>query len=449
LSRRLRGRHTGAALEYHRATNAPAGGTDEVAWVPGTRPHPFRDYGEADRLPLDVSVAGPLLQDGAGIVRSRQEPRWPKPIHFRGYSSAGALYPVEAYVAAPEGLLAFDALGAELVRVGDRDPRAALAEAAAVPELASAASVVVLSAIPARTGWKYGERGYRHVWWDAGTMLANLLALAASEGLGPHLYTAFVDRQVSALLGCDGVHEYPLALLTLGLDAKPADQAAQTTNGALPRSESSARYPRSERLHEASSLADAAAVRAWRVCSGGAEPSLERPELVRAIGRRGSVRDYGSEPIPLAPFAELLEWSEAPIPADAPRVLRQLVSAAAVDGLEPGIYDSALGLIRAHAEWELRERTGFAAMEQQHPRLAAANVFQLADVAAVANRLGDRGYRWAQLEAGIRAGRLQIGAFMRGWGAAASTFYDAEVSRLLGTHESPMLMVAVGRPPAR
>ena len=59
-------------------------------------------------------------------------------------------------------------------------------------------------------------------------------------------------------------------------------------------------------------------------------------------------------------------------------------------------------------------------------------------------RLGDRGYRWAQLEAGIRAGRLQIGAFMRGWGAAASTFYDDEVSRLLGTHESPLLMVAVG-----
>jgi len=34
---------------------------------------------------------------------------------------------------------------------------------------------------------------------------------------------------------------------------------------------------------------------------------------------------------------------------------------------------------------------------------------------------------------------------MRGWGAAASTFYDEEVSKLLGTDEQPLLMVAVGR----
>jgi hypothetical protein len=72
------------------------------------------------------------------------------------------------------------------------------------------------------------------------------------------------------------------------------------------------------------------------------------------------------------------------------------------------------------------------------------NVFQLGDLEAIVERLGDRGYRWAQLEAGIRAGRLQIGAFMRGLGAAASTFFDDEVSRLLYTHEAPLLMVAIG-----
>jgi hypothetical protein len=83
-------------------------------------------------------------------------------------------------------------------------------------------------------------------------------------------------------------------------------------------------------------------------------------------------------------------------------------------------------------------------MEQPFAGEAAVDVFELADVDAVVARLGDRGYRWAQLEAGIRAGRLQIGAFMRGWGAAASTFYDAEVSRLLETDEAPLLMVAVG-----
>ena len=124
--------------------------------------------------------------------------------------------------------------------------------------------------------------------------------------------------------------------------------------------------------------------------------------------------------------------------------MRQLVTVAAVDGLEPGIYDAELNLVAPRDERELREAAGFAAMEQEHPRDAAVNVFQVGDLDAIVERLGDRGYRWAQLEAGIRAGRLQIGAFMRGWGAAASTFYDDEVSRLLDTHESPLLMVAIG-----
>jgi hypothetical protein len=83
-------------------------------------------------------------------------------------------------------------------------------------------------------------------------------------------------------------------------------------------------------------------------------------------------------------------------------------------------------------------------MEQDHPARAAFDVWQMADLEQLVADLGDRGYRWAQLEAGIRAGRLQIGAFMHGWGAGASTFYDEEVSKLLGTDLSPLLMVAIG-----
>ncbi len=126
--------------------------------------------------------------------------------------------------------------------------------------------------------------------------------------------------------------------------------------------------------------------------------------------------------------------------------MRQLVTVAAVEGLEPGIYDAQLNLLARARRARAARGAGFAAMEQDHPAAGArSNVFQLADLDDVVARLGDRGYRWAQLEAGIRAGRLQIGAFMRGWGAAASTFYDDEVSRLLETEASPLLMVAVGR----
>jgi|SRR5262245_16670941 len=203
-------------------------------------------------------------------------------------------------------------------------------------------------------------------------------------------------------------------------------------------------FPLALRAHGASSLADADAVRAWRTESAGEEPTLDRAELAGAMRRRRSVRTYANRPLPSDELAELLRWSDEPVPADAPSVVRQLVTIAAVDGLEPGIYDTRLNLLAPRDERELRDAVGFAAMEQEHPRDAAVNVFQLGDLDAIVGRLGDRGYRWAQLEAGIRAGRLQIGAFVRGWGAAASTFFDDEVSRLLDTQESPLLMVAIG-----
>jgi nitroreductase len=301
---------------------------------------------------------------------------------------------------------------------------------------------VVATGIHARTGWKYLERGYRHMWWDAGTMLANLLALAAASDLRPRLHTAFVDAALNEAVRADGVDEYALAVLGLGAETSAPARPNLPTTAVLP--EGVGRFPLAAAAQAASSFATTEQVRAWRSERAGDEPKLDRDALVRAIRKRGSVREYQDAPLPRDGAAELLAWSEAPIPGDAPAVVRQVVTVAAVEGLEPGIYDGVLNLLAPRNERELRDGVGVAAMEQDHPRLAALNVFQLTNVEKVVEGLGDRGYRWAQLEAGVRAGRLQIGAAMRGWGAAASTFYDVEVSRLLETDEAPLLMVAVG-----
>jgi nitroreductase family protein len=83
----------------------------------------------------------------------------------------------------------------------------------------------VITGVPWRTGWRYRERGYRHVYWDAGTMLAQLLAAADSAGLSVTLYTRFPDAQVAALTGADQVHEVPVAVVALG-ETSPALEAA-------------------------------------------------------------------------------------------------------------------------------------------------------------------------------------------------------------------------------
>jgi hypothetical protein len=69
----------------------------------------------------------------------------------------------------------------------------------------------------------------------------------------------------------------------------------------------------------------------------------------------------------------------------------------------------------------------------------------MADLDHVLGLLGNRGYRAALLEAGIRVGRVYLGAFARGWGATATTFYDDDVSRFLAPELSPMLCVVVGK----
>ena len=48
-----------AALDYHRATNVAAAGTDEdeVRTIE-TKPSVFKDYGDAERVPLAMSQSG-------------------------------------------------------------------------------------------------------------------------------------------------------------------------------------------------------------------------------------------------------------------------------------------------------------------------------------------------------------------------------------------------------
>ena len=82
---------------------------------------------------------------------------------------------------------------------------------------------IVVTGIPWRTGWRYRERGYRHIYWDVGTMLAQLLAAADSAGLGASLYTRFPDEAVTALVGADGVHEWPVNVVAFG--GEPALEA--------------------------------------------------------------------------------------------------------------------------------------------------------------------------------------------------------------------------------
>ena len=66
-----------------------------------------------------------------------------------------------------------------------------------------------------------------------------------------------------------------------------------------------------------------------------------------------------------------------------------------------------------------------------------------------AGRLDDRGYREAQLGAGLVEGRLHLAAFALGIGASGMTFLDSEIAGLLGEPLAGLLLTCVGVPAYR
>jgi hypothetical protein len=205
-------------------------------------------------------------------------------------------------------------------------------------------------------------------------------------------------------------------------------------------------YPEAHALHVASKLASADEVEGYRGDGGWENARLGIPDEV--FRRRGSIRDFSPEPVAREELAAILASAMGPIPLDVPPSNEFRLIANAVEGLEPGAYrfdpPDTFHPLRAG---NFRRQAGYLVLEQFLGALAAATMFAMADLDEVLRRYGNRGYRAAQLEAGIRVGRVYLGAFTRGLGATASTFYDDDVTAFLAPDErlSPLLCAAVGR----
>src|SRR5262249_3910572 len=181
--------------------------------------------------PLTLERLAALLYFTAGVTKKKTYPGGGE-VLFRAAASTGALFQTQVYVAAGEvvgrspRLLPFCPGGFALRRLREGDVRGALAAAAADESLAARAATIALSAIYWRNTWKYQARGYRHLFWDSGTMLANLLAVGDALGAAPRVATGFVDGDVNRLLGLDGDREAALELVAIGPGGAAAVPAA-------------------------------------------------------------------------------------------------------------------------------------------------------------------------------------------------------------------------------
>jgi SagB-type dehydrogenase family enzyme len=130
--------------------------------------------------------------------------------------SAGALYPLEVYVATASGLYHYVPQEHKVIIVSQEDLRLKIWEVALKQEaIREAAAVFVITAVYERTAKKYGDRAERYVKLEAGHACQNILLQAVAMDLGAVPIGAFYDDQVQAALSLPADHE-PLYLIPVG-----------------------------------------------------------------------------------------------------------------------------------------------------------------------------------------------------------------------------------------
>jgi SagB-type dehydrogenase family enzyme len=136
---------------------------------------------------------------------------------LRTAPSAGALYPLELYVASAGGLYRYEPRPHQLIRISERDLRAAMRRTALDQEaITEAPAVFVIAAVYERISLKYGgARTPRYVHMEVGHAAQNLLLEAVALGLGGVPVGAFEDDALRKALELPVDHP-PLYLIPVG-----------------------------------------------------------------------------------------------------------------------------------------------------------------------------------------------------------------------------------------
>ncbi|TNF98640.1 MAG: SagB/ThcOx family dehydrogenase [Gammaproteobacteria bacterium] len=143
---------------------------------------------------------------------------------LRTSPSGGALYPFEIYPIVHNieglepGIYHYDVRRHQLERLMTGDIRREITAAGLQQEMLGEAAVVfILTAIFDRSRFKYGERGLRYIYMEAGHISQNIALQATSLGLGSVPMGAFLDEAVNHLLGLDGEQEAAIYLHPVGV----------------------------------------------------------------------------------------------------------------------------------------------------------------------------------------------------------------------------------------
>lgn len=436
-----------------------------------------------ERQSLDTMKLAQILYFSGGLTRKIRF--LGGHLHFRAAASAGALYPIEFYVICDEipgleaGVYHFNPAEFVLTLLRKGDYRHELARTAGGrKEIAQAPASIIMTAIFWRSAWKYQARSYRYCFWDAGTILANLLATAYATRMKSKVICAFLDPMVNNLLGIDGEHEGSLCVVPLEASNNSASEPVisspeQMRHEASPLSRKETEYSEIRQLHSASSFTEIEELSSWtpaelmqkklpedhhssfplRVLSEDRWPPQSLGEVIR---RRGSTRKFSQDTLTFPQLSTMIDYSTRGVPADflaGPKdtLLDIFLIINAVDELPAGAFyystsEKAFELLK---KGTFRPWASYLCLEQDLAADAAAVVFFMSDLRKVLQRFGNRGYRAVQLEAGMVGGKMYLCSYALGLGASGLTFYDDDITEFFSPYSeglSPIFVVALGLP---
>jgi SagB-type dehydrogenase family enzyme len=156
--------------------------------------------------PVDEDAISRLLWAAQGVTAA-----W----GGRTAPSAGALYPIEVYVATGDALRRYVPDDHGTVELAREDRRPPIAQATGQETPIGAPVLIVITGVVSRTAAKYGDRAERYVQLEAGHVCQNLLLEATSLDLAAVPIGAFSDDGVRDALGI-GDDELPLYVVPIG-----------------------------------------------------------------------------------------------------------------------------------------------------------------------------------------------------------------------------------------
>ncbi len=177
-----------------------------------------RSVREFSKDPLALADLAFLLWAAQGMVDT----------HFRTAPSGGGRYPLETYISAANvaglepGIYRYEPATHSLVVIDEnpKSPEKLLAACYGEPTAAGAAAMLVWTATPYRTEWKYAFTAHRMIAMEAGHACQNALLAATALGLGACPLLSYHQSAIDKWLGVDGHDEFVIYLAAIGQPAR-------------------------------------------------------------------------------------------------------------------------------------------------------------------------------------------------------------------------------------